>query len=106
MAAHQAVVARALLPTGVPASSPRTVSMNGVNGWWAANHCTAGGIESVGANPLLRKGSSTRNMGELLADSTDVAAMPMATVSQVRANPIMASTPNAASHCSAVAEAR
>ncbi len=50
-----------------------------------------------GAKPLLRNGRRTRNIGVLLADSTDLLAMPMATVSHARANAIMASTANARS---------
>src|SRR6516164_9487997 len=100
MAAHQAIASTPLFPIGVPNSSPRRVSMTGVNGWYSANARSPGGIDSVGTKPLLRNGSRVRNIGVLLALSTLLAARPSATVSQVRANVIMAITPAAASQAS------
>ena len=44
--------------------------MTGVNGWCSANQRTPAGIESVGTNPLPRNGSSSRNIGRLLAMTT------------------------------------
>jgi hypothetical protein len=37
MPMHQATARMALLPMGVPISSPRSVSMTGVKGWYSAN---------------------------------------------------------------------
>src|SRR5665647_2059523 len=56
----------------------RMVSMNGVNGWYCANHCNPTGIDSVGTKPLPRKGSSMSNSGRLLAVSTDFVCIPIA----------------------------
>src|SRR5690348_5292107 len=97
MPAHQATESTALLPIGVPISNPRIVSMNGVNGWCSAKARSQAGIESVGTNPLPRNGRNTNGCGMLLADSTVLAHMPQATVSQVSAKLIIARTPSAAS---------
>ena len=59
-----------------PTSSPRTVSMIGVNGWCSANQASGPGIDSVGTNPLLRNGRRIRNIGRLLAVSTLFETMP------------------------------
>src|SRR2546429_10024651 len=64
---HQATAMIALLPIGVPRSSPRTVSVAGVKGWYSANQRTPAGIESVGTKLLPRNGSSSRNIGRVLA---------------------------------------
>ena len=80
--------------------------MNGVNGWYSAKTRSAAGIDSVGTKPLLRNGSRSSGMGVLLADSTVRAAMPSATVSQVSANVMIASTPTVASHSTGVADGR
>ena len=64
------------MPIGVPSSSPRSVSMIGVNGWYSANQRSPAGIESVGTNPLPRNGRSTSGIGRLLAASTVLAARP------------------------------
>src|SRR6266542_6031236 len=98
MAAHQATVMTPLLPIGVPISSPRTVAMNGVKGWYSAKARNPAGIESVGTNPLPRNGRNTSGVGRLLADSTVLAARPSATDSQVSANVIIARTAAVASH--------
>src|SRR5262249_50609009 len=103
MAADQAVVAAALPPIPVPISSPRLVSMNGVNGWYSAKARNPAGIESVGTNPLPRNGRNTSGMGRLLADSTFLAARPSATASQVKANVIIARMPTAAAHSTGLA---
>ncbi len=55
---HQATAVRVVPPSGVPVSSPRRVSMIGVNGWCAANHCTDPDIWPGGTNALLMNGSS------------------------------------------------
>src|SRR5690242_19711665 len=67
---HHATAMTRLSPIGEPVSNPRRVSLIGVNGWYSANQRTAVGSESVGTKPLLRNGSSSRNIGELLAVST------------------------------------
>jgi hypothetical protein len=82
----QATARMALLPMGVPISSPRSVTMTGVKGWYSANQRSKVGIESVGTNPLPKNGRSTKGTGRLLAVSTLSVDMPSATVSQVRAN--------------------
>src|SRR5260370_22415028 len=55
---HQATARTALLPIGVPSSSPRSVSMTGVKGWYSANQRIPIGIESGRTNALLVNGSS------------------------------------------------
>src|SRR5665647_1931076 len=54
---HHPIARTAFEPSGVPSSSPRMVSMNGVNGWYCANPCNHTGIDSVGTKPLPRNGS-------------------------------------------------
>src|SRR4029450_4776140 len=95
MPTHQATETPALLPMAVPSSRPRRVSLNGVKGWYSANQRRAVGIESVGTNPLPRKGSSIRGIGRLLAASTVLLTRPQATESQVMAKVIMARIPTA-----------
>jgi hypothetical protein len=56
MPTHQATAITALLPIGVPRSSPRVVSMRGVKGWFSANQRTPAGIAWVGTKALLMKG--------------------------------------------------
>ena len=58
MPAHQATATSAVPPSAVPVSSPRSVSMTGVNGWCAANQRTEPDIWSGGTNALLMNGSS------------------------------------------------
>src|SRR5680860_1620459 len=106
MPMHQATAMTPLLPIGVPISRPRTVSMIGVNGWYSANQRSPAGIDSVGTNPLPKNGSSTNNMGELLAVSTLLAFSPSATESQMRASDTIASKPAAASHSATLALGR
>src|SRR3984957_11766867 len=106
MPAHQAPAAMACAATGPPVSSPRTVSVMGVNGWYSANHRSPAGIDPAGTNPLPRNGSTIRNIGVLLADSTVLAASPRATVSQVNANAAAASIPAGASPPSGPASGR
>jgi hypothetical protein len=72
--------------------------MTGVNGWYSANQRSAAGMESVGTNPLPRKGSSISGMGVLLAVSTLPALMPSATPSQISAKAKTAIIPSAAIH--------
>src|ERR1700734_3944198 len=81
----QAAETIAWLATGPPTSRPRTVSVAGVNGWYSANQRSPIGMEAVGTKPLPRNGSSVRNIGRLLADSTVLATRPSATDSQVSA---------------------
>jgi len=50
--------ARVLPPSGAPVSSPRSVSMTGVNGSCAANQRTDPDIWPGGTNALLMNGSS------------------------------------------------
>ncbi|HEX9132241.1 MAG TPA: hypothetical protein VF844_08105 [Ktedonobacteraceae bacterium] len=47
------------MPIGVPSSSPRSVSMTGVKGWYSANQRIPAGIESGRTNALLVSGSSS-----------------------------------------------
>jgi hypothetical protein len=61
------------------------VSITGVNGWYSANQRIAVGIDCVSTKPLPRKARMMSGVGALLADSTDLAARPRATESQVRA---------------------
>ena len=82
------------------------MSMTGVNGWCSANHATPAGIESVGTNALETNGSSTRNIGLLLAVSTLPAASPRATHSQVSASASSARTPSAPSQSATLASGR
>ncbi len=51
----QATAAMALVPIGVPISSPRSVSVTDVKGWQRANCCSPSGIVVVGTNPLPKK---------------------------------------------------
>src|SRR6185437_16608381 len=94
------------VPIGVPDSSPRSVSVIGVNGWCSANQRRPAGIESVGTNPLPRNGSSNRNIGVLLAVSTLLLASPSATHSQASANATSTANPATASHSTAEASGR
>src|SRR5215470_4957902 len=104
--AHQATAMIALWPIGVPRSSPRTVSVAGVKGWYSANQRTPAGIEPVGTKPLPRNGSSSRNIGRLLAVSTLLLTRPRATDSQISAKLIIAMTPIAAIHSAGLAVGR
>ena len=54
------MAAIAWVPVWVPVSSPRTVWVTGVNGWYSANWRSPSGIVLVGTNPLLSK----RQQGE------------------------------------------
>src|SRR5215218_9383021 len=103
MAAHQATARTALVPIALPSSSPRTVSMTGVNGWYSANQRSPVGIESVGTKPLPRNGRNTSGVGRLLAASTVLVTRPNATHSQVSARVIIARTPAVATHSTGVA---
>src|SRR5450759_3644629 len=93
MPTHQATAIIALLPIGVPRSSPRVVSMRGVKGWFSANQRTPAGIAWVGTKALLMKGRNWINSGLLLADSGVLETSPMRTASQVSANAIRTSRP-------------
>jgi hypothetical protein len=106
MATHHATACTASLPDGCPASSPRSVSMTGVKGWYSANQRTPTGIESVGTKPLPRNGSSTRGIGLLLAVSTLSARTPSATVSQVRASASSSTMPTTPSQSATPASGR
>ena len=59
MTTHQVTASTALCPIGAPVSSPRMVSMAGVNGWYSANWRTPTGIDEAGANALPMKGRNT-----------------------------------------------
>src|SRR6266545_4549401 len=61
MPAHQATAMTALLPIGVPVSSPRTVSMTGVNGWYSANQRSPTGI---GPEPDQQRDAGDDRQGE------------------------------------------
>ena len=98
MPTHHAIATTALLPIGVPISSPRRVSMMGVKGWYSANQRSAAGIVSVGTNPLLRNGRMSNGMGMLLAVSTLFARRPRATHSHVIAKVTIARNPATAIH--------
>src|SRR6266542_7117546 len=98
MKAHQATANRARLPIGVPMSSPRSVSITGVNGWFSANQRSPTGIESGGTKPLPRNGRRISGMGRLLALSTLLPTRPSATDSQEIARVTIRSTPAAAIH--------
>ena len=74
--------------------------MIGVKGWFSANQRIAAGIESVGTNPLPRKGSRIRGIGRLLAVSTFLETSPSATASQITAKVTIVSRPIAATHSS------
>jgi hypothetical protein len=76
MTTDQPTARAASPPAAVPSSRPRTVSIIGVNGWWAANQPRTPVIESVGTNPLPRNGSSIRGIGRLLALSTLLETIP------------------------------
>src|SRR5438034_10105805 len=106
MPAHQATAMIALSPIGVPSSRPRRVSVIGVKGWYSANQRTPAGMESVGTKPLPRNGSSSRNIGRLLAVSTLLLTRPRATDSQMSAKLIIARTPIAAIHSAGLAVGR
>src|SRR6266511_985921 len=106
MEAHQARTMIALSPIEGASSSPRSVSMTGVNGWYSANQRSPVGIESVGTNPLPRNGRNTSGMGRLLAASTVLVTMPSATHSQVTARVIIARTLAAATHSTGLAVGR
>jgi hypothetical protein len=96
----------ALSPICVPISRPRTVSIIGVKGWWAANQRRPAGIVAEGTNPLPKNGRSNSGIGLLLAVSTLRALRPSTTVSHVSASAIHASIPIAPSHCNGSAVGR
>src|SRR5664279_6535443 len=98
----QATAPMAWVPIEVSVSSPRTVWVTGVKGWYSANWRSPAGRVAMGTNPLLRKGSRVRNMGVLLAVSTLFAARPRAAESQMSANANSTRIPIAASHSRAV----
>src|SRR6266851_2124269 len=94
MAAHHAKARYAVLPTGAPVSSARTLSTTGVNGWFAANHRTPAGIESTGTKVLERNGSrNDRGRVEPFAPATLFVIRPMAADSQARADENAATIP-------------
>src|SRR2546430_11079770 len=95
---HQATAMIALLPVGVHRSSPGTVSVAGVKGWYSANQRKPAGIEPVGTKPLPRNGSSSRNIGRLLAVSTLLLTRPRATDGKMSAKLISGRAPIAATH--------
>src|SRR2546421_10431429 len=96
MPAHHAAARTALFPIGVPSSSPRTVSVTGLTGSYRANHRRPAGIDAVGTNPLLRNGSSIRNIGRLLAGSKQSLTRPRGTGNTAGARLGRAGTPRAA----------
>src|SRR5260370_34745890 len=97
-ATHQAVATMALWPIGVPSSSPRIVSIIEVKGWYSANHRTPTGMVSGGTKPLLIMGPNWRRSVELLAPATDLAAIPIASASHVRARVKSATKPARSCH--------
>src|SRR6185312_3711560 len=100
---HQASATTRLPPIFVPVSSPRSVSLTGVNGSYSENQRMPAGSDAVGTKPLLRKGRSMRNIGELLAVSTLLADSPRPTQSHVIAKVSSRITPTAANHSAAFA---
>ena len=53
MLPNQTIACQALSPIGVPVSSPRTVSITGVIGWFSATARSHGGMVAVGTKALL-----------------------------------------------------
>src|SRR5450759_442491 len=98
MPAHQAIAMTALLPIGAPISSPLSVSMIDVKGWYWANQRTPVGIVARGTNALLMKGRRNRGITTLLAASAVLVTRPRATASQVSAKTSSARTAIAAIH--------
>src|SRR5664279_2041101 len=106
MAIHQAMAITALLPIGAPLSSPLSVSMIEVKGWYSANQRTSLGIVAKGTNALLINGSRNRGITTLLAASGVLVTRPSATASQVSARANSASTVIAAIHSAGSAVGR
>src|ERR1035438_3719710 len=106
MPAHQAMARIALLPIGVPVSSPRSVSVIGVNGSCSANQRTPPDIELAGMNALLRKGRNAGISARLFAPAGVLASSPNATVSQVSAVVSRANIPAAAIQATGPAHGR
>jgi hypothetical protein len=61
-----------------------------VKGSYSENRRIPVGTESVGTNPLPRKGSGISGMGRLLAASTLLVTIPSATASQITESVIIA----------------
>src|SRR5207237_5686130 len=96
--AHQATARTALFPIGVPSSSPRSVSMTGVKGWYSANQRTPADIESGRTKALLVNGRISWKMRErLLAPAGVLPIRPKTTATQVSAKVKSATRPSAAS---------
>jgi hypothetical protein len=74
--------------------------MIGVKGWYSANCLMPAFIVSAGTNALLRNGSMISGTVARPADSTDLAARPMATVSQAVPKASSSISPTAASQSS------
>ena len=53
MPPHQPSASHGPVPTGVPSSSPRMVSVAGVTGWWLAKPRIQDGMVATGTNALL-----------------------------------------------------
>src|SRR2546421_12577742 len=106
MPAHHAAARTALFPIGVPSSSPRTVSVTGLTGSYRANHRRPAGIDAVGTKPLLRNGSSIRNIGRVLAVSTLLLTSPRGAEDQASAKLASARRPRAAGRGRGVAGGR
>lgn len=72
--------------------------MNGVKGWYCANHGNHTGMDSVGTKLLPRNGRKVSRRGRLLAVSTDLHCIPIPTASQVIPYAMNAINPTAAIH--------
>jgi hypothetical protein len=82
MPTDQATARSPLLPVGCP-SGVRGGLHDRVKGSYSENQRIPVGTESVGTNPLPRKGSRISGMGRLLAASTLLVTIPSATASQI-----------------------
>ena len=89
------------------ASSPRTVSMIGVNGWYSANQRSAVGMRVGRDETAAQEGQEHEGHGQVARRLDAVGRpCPSATESQMSANEAIASTPNTASHSSGPAVGR
>src|SRR5258706_1503790 len=104
--AHQATARIALLPIGVPSSSPRSVLMTGVKGWYSANQRTPPDIESGRTNALLMNDRSWKMRERLLAPAGVLPTRPNATDIHVSAKVNSAMMPSAASQATGFAVGR
>src|ERR1700691_3878362 len=103
MAADHATASKALLPMGIPVSSPRRVWMIGVKGWLRANQATPAGMLAVGTKALDMNGATTMSSERLFAPAGVLASRPKETVSQLTATASRAKMTVASTHSIAVA---